>query len=280
MGVVIKNNGVALLGLLLILSSSSTLAARQPANNTPALAFPPEEEPTSLRCCSNVYVDPVYSSWVTTLSVGPIFASGGSQQALLVNPGVTRTYTANQTTNVLAEGDLFFGINRTLTRRLKGQLGLDLAVTSAASLSGNIWDFEDPRFNNYNYTYSLQHAHLTLKGKLLLEMKNAFSPWVSGGLGVGFNRSSEFTTTSTLYEAIVLPGSNFTQNTTASLTYTLGCGLQYALTKDWRIGVGYEFADWGSSALGKAPLQTEGSQGLSLSHFYTNGLLFNLTWLV
>lgn len=42
-------------------------------------------------------------------------------------------------------------------------------------------------------------------------------------------------------------------------------------------GIGYEFADWGRSQLNRAPGQTLNS-GLSLSHLYTNGFLFNLTY--
>ncbi len=42
-------------------------------------------------------------------------------------------------------------------------------------------------------------------------------------------------------------------------------------------GVGYEFADWGKNQLGRAPGQTLNT-GLSMSHYYINSILFNITY--
>ena len=70
---------------------------------------------------------------------------------------------------------------------------------------------------------------------------------------------------------------NFAAYTQTSFTYTLGAGIQKILTNHWQVGLGYEFADWGQSRLNRASEQTIG-QGLSLSHLYTNGLVFNLTY--
>ncbi len=78
-----------------------------------------------------------------------------------------------------------------------------------------------------------------------------------------------------LFEA--LPNSNFTNHTKTAFTYTLGAGVQKALNDHWQAGVGYEFADWGKSELGRALGQTMNS-GLTLNHLYTNAVLLNLTY--
>ena len=44
------------------------------------------------------------------------------------------------------------------------------------------------------------------------------------------------------------------------------------------MGCGYEFADWGKTRLGRALGQSINS-GLALNHIYTNGVVFNLTYL-
>lgn len=62
-----------------------------------------------------------------------------------------------------------------------------------------------------------------------------------------------------------------------AFVYTLSAGIQKALNSRWQVGAGYEFADWGQSQLGRASGQTLNS-GLSLKHLYTNGILFNLTY--
>ena len=75
--------------------------------------------------------------------------------------------------------------------------------------------------------------------------------------------------------AVVMP--DFASNTTTAFTYTVGAGIQRLLNQHWQAGIGYEFADWGRSQLNRASGQTL-NNGLSLSHVYTNGFLFNLTY--
>lgn len=215
------------------------------------------------------------SSYVVTLSGGPAWESSGTTQTLNLAPEIEKTYTANKPTSTFAEGEVFLGIQRPLPKALQGQIGLAIAVTGDATLSGDIWDDADPIFDNYTYQYKVNHTHVALKGKLLGDWDWPLMPWVSGSIGIGFNRAYDFNNTPTIYEAI--PNSNFSSYTTTAFTYTVGIGFQRKLTKNWQMGVGYEFADWGKNQLGTADGQTTGDV-LSLSHLYTNSLLLNLTY--
>jgi opacity protein-like surface antigen len=215
------------------------------------------------------------SSFVSTLSIGPSWESAGQKQTLNLTPDITKTYTANKPENTLTTGDIFLGIQTFLPKNLQGQIGLDFATTSGATLSGDIWDDADPTFNNYTYQYKIQHKHIALKGKLLGNWNLPVTPWISAALGVGYNKAYGFNNTPTIYEAIQTP--NFASRTTTAFTYAVGIGFQRSLTKNVQAGVGYEFSDWGKSQLGRA--FTGSSAGLSLSHLYTNSLLFNLTYL-
>lgn len=105
--------------------------------------------------------------YVITLSIGPTWGSGGKAQTFYVQPETERTYTADQQTHVLADGELFFGIQRGLNTRIQGQFGLAIATTSNAGLSGDIWDDANPEFNNFTYHYQVRHTHVAVKGKLL-----------------------------------------------------------------------------------------------------------------
>ena len=156
-----------------------------------------------------------------------------------------------------------------------GQIGLAFVAADNATLRGNIWDDANPVFDNYTYQYKVKHEHIAVKGKLLGDWGWFVMPWISGSIGIGFNRAYDFTNTPTIFQAV--PNANFTGNTMDVFTYTLGIGLQRALTKNWQLGLSYEFADWGKSQLSAAPGQTIGS-GLKLSHLYTSGLLFNITY--
>ena len=67
---------------------------------------------------------------------------------------------ANQSTQALFDGEVFLGLQKPLTQTLQVQIGLAVAATSNANLSGMIWDDADPSFNNYTYSYQLQHQGL------------------------------------------------------------------------------------------------------------------------
>lgn len=213
---------------------------------------------------------------VATLSVGSAWQRNGQTQTFYLAPEVEKTYTANSATNVMADGEIFLGLQKELSRQLQGQLGLAVGIAGNADLSGHIWDDANLQFNNYTYNYKVNHVHLALKGKILADRGYWLTPWVSGSLGVGFNRAYSFSNTPTIFEAI--PNNNFVSNTETAFTYTLGAGVQRALNPHWQVGAGYEFADWGKSQLGRALGQTLNS-GLGLDHLYTNGFLFNLTYL-
>ena len=218
---------------------------------------------------------PSQSLWVATVSLGPVWESAGNTQTFYLDPTIEKTYAANPVSHALLDGEIFLGIQKPLKDKLDGQIGLAVATTANAGLSGDIWDDADPQFNNYTYNYQVRHTHIALKGKLLADRGYVLTPWISGSVGIGFNQAHDFSNKPSISQAVAMP--NFSSNTQTSFTYTVGAGVQKALNQHWQLGVGYEFADWGGSQLGSASGQTV-NNGLSLSHLYTNGFLFNLTY--
>ena len=214
--------------------------------------------------------------WVGTLSAGPVWANPGKTQTFALTPKIIKTYVANRASKALASGELFAGMQKNFPKNTQVQLGLAIAASSNANLSGAIWDDADPEFNNYIYSYKIQHTRVAVKGKVLVDNGFWLTPWVSGSLGVAFNNAHAYSNTPTIFQAVENP--NFASHTRTSFTWTLGAGVQKALNNHWQVGVGYEFADWGKSQLGRAAQQTL-NKGPYLSQFSTNGLLFNLTYL-
>lgn len=215
-------------------------------------------------------------SFVATLSAGPVWEKAGKTQTFYLAEDIEKTYDAYKSTDTLFDGEVFLGAQARLYQSLLGQLGVAVVATNNAPLSGDIWDDASPEFNNYDYRYKIQHTHIALKSKVLLDMDFWLIPWVSGSVAVGFNTAHDYSNTPTIEEA--LPNPNFSSHTQTAFSYTLGTGVQAVLNKHWQVGVGYEFADWGKSRLGRADGQTENS-GLSLNHLYTNGVLFNITFI-
>ena len=217
-----------------------------------------------------------FSPYVFSLSAGPVWAHGLKMQSYYLEPELFKTFTVTPHSNVLADGELFFGVKRAMGSRFESQVGLTVATTSAASISGDVWDDGSPTFNNYFYSYRAQHTHVAVKAKILADVAHLCKPYVSGSMGAGFNQLSSFSSTPTIEEAVPMP--NFRSHTQTALTFTVGAGVERDLSKNWQVGLGYEFADWGPGHLSRGPGQTS-SSGPSFNHFFTNGLMFNITYL-
>lgn len=214
--------------------------------------------------------------WVSSIAAGPVWARVGDNQTFFLNPEIEKTYLARKSTSVLASGELFVGIQKPLPFQWQWQLGLAVATTSNAKPQGIIWDDTYPQFDNHRYFYKVANTHIAIKGKLLLDKGHWVIPWVSASLGVGFNRAYDFTNTPLIFEA--LPNPNFTDHTKTAFTYTLGAGVQKPISEHWQMGVGYDLAAWGVSGLNRAAGQSLNT-GLTLNNLYTNGVLFNLTYI-
>ncbi|KTD05091.1 outer membrane protein [Fluoribacter gormanii] len=220
-------------------------------------------------------IEPSSFPWVGALSIGPVWEDGGKSQSIFLTPDIEKTYAADKSTDALANFEVFLGLHRSFNPTIQGQFGVAVAATTNASLAGDIWDDADPEFDNFTYSYKIQHTHVALKGKLLADMGFVVMPWVSGSVGVGFNEARSFRSTPKIFEA--LPNPNFASHSQTAFTYTVGAGIEKALNQNWQVGAGYEFSDWGKSRLGRAEGQTQNS-GITLNHLYTNGIMFNLTY--
>ena len=176
----------------------------------------------------------------------------------------------------MPNGELFFGVQKALTPQLSGQLGLVLAMTGNAQVDGIIWDDADPQFDNHSYRYKIRNTRIGIQGRALLG-NYWLTPYVGGSINIGFNRAYGFTNTPLIFEA--LPNQNFANSTKTALTYTLSAGVQKQLNNHWQTGIGYEFLDFGKSALNRAQGQTLNS-GLAMNHLYLHGISVHVTYVV
>lgn len=218
---------------------------------------------------------PMYA-YVVAFSVGPAWYHTVQTQTVYLQPFFPNTYIADQTTKALADGELFLGIQKPLHKDLLGQFGVTLAGTTPVEFKGEVWEMGDPTFDNFVYDYRLKHMHVAVKGKLFATpFSETTWPYISGSVGVGFNRSYDYDTSAVIPEAVAPP--NFENNTKTAFTYTLGAGIQRVFNSNLQAGIGYAFANWGQSAL--SPALGQQTQGvLALNSFYTNQLQFNITY--
>ncbi|MBA2709172.1 MAG: porin family protein [Tatlockia sp.] len=214
---------------------------------------------------------------VVSLSLGPVWTAPGKTQTISFRKDFFQTYTTNRRSNILFSGEVFAGYQAPLCHRYQIQFGLAAAGTTNANLSGEIWQDADPQLDNFVYSYKISHARLALKTKLLTNFRGLFEPYFSASVGPGFNRAYHYRSTPKVPDLIDEPP--FNPRTLASVSYTLGAGIQKSLSNHWAAGLGYEFADWGRSKLARAFDQTQNT-GLRLSHTFTHQLQFSLTFIV
>ncbi|MDR3492411.1 MAG: porin family protein [Gammaproteobacteria bacterium] len=226
----------------------------------------------------------VYASGQVVIGLTPsvTWVTGNKTQTFDLQPGITKTYTASNTKNAFPSGELFLAWQKslaahTLNQSLISQLGISIVGTGNAKLSGDIWEDADPDFNNFTYNYKVKHAAVAIKGRLIDNTSLLLQPYISGSIGVGFNRAYGFSIQPKISEEVAAPP--FHSNTTTTFTYTLGIGLQKSFNSHLQAAIGYEFADWGKTQLSRAAGQTV-NQGLTLNHLYGNQLLFSLFYIV
>jgi opacity protein-like surface antigen len=216
------------------------------------------------------------SRWIGSVSAGPVWPTGSEKDAVYLSPYTQKTYVTQQVSNVLVNGEFFSGISTRWSHALQTQIGLTVASTGNANVFGEIWDNGQAEFNNYSYKYQIRHNSVGLKGKFLRVFNSKFMPWVSANVGVAFNNAGCFYNVPLITQAVQSP--NFASKMTTAFTYTVGLGVQKAVSFHWQAGAGYEFSDWGKSQLGLAPGQLINA-GPTRNHLYTNGAMFNLTYL-
>ena len=219
------------------------------------------------------------ASPILSLNLGSTWVHG-SDSTLWLGPQIVNTYVANKDYHAILNGAVFGGFQKSLSERLTGQLGLEVATTSDASMSGNVWEDANANFNNLTYHYKLSHTHVALKTKILADIHGVnLQPYVSAGVGIGMNRSHSYSSATLLAQELVPPP--FGDRTSVAFSYTLGTGIQKSFTPHWSAGVGYEFADWGRNALLRAVGQAINSTntGLSLAHLYNHSVFVHLTYL-
>jgi opacity protein-like surface antigen len=230
------------------------------------------------QCFFDIFPKTQIRPYFITFSAGPAWTSAGQNQTYFLQPGVLNRYVANRNTSSLGVGEVFVGWQSRLQSIYYGQLGLAVTGSSAANLTGDIWEFANPALNNWKYNYNLNQWRVALKGKLITQdvyTRLCVYPYISASIGASFNHAYNYSLVSS--PTVTTPNIIFTNHTQSSYAATMGIGLQRKLKKHWQVGVGYELADWGYSQLGVAPNQTINT-GIAMTHLYANELLFNLTY--
>ena len=146
------------------------------------------------------------------------------------------------------------------------------------STKGKLTQGADPESNSvYTYQYQTQNQQLLVEGRLTWTAKEKIQPFLMLGVGASFNKTLHYHTNVPPFLEFTPTFSNHTQT---NCTYAAGPGMDMILSKSFRIGIAYRFADLGSVNTG--PAQLDGipiSSTLKQSHLYANQMFAQFTFI-
>lgn len=189
----------------------------------------------------------------------------------------SNTYTNHTSaSNPLLLG-VFAGVEFSPQNTLIYQVGLSYSLLSSRKINGTLYQLSDPSLGNFDYQYSVASQVLLLDSKLLFTTHKIFHPYVSLGLGTASNRASGYSQTANTPGAFD-PDAPFSNGTSSGFAYALGFGVDTNVAKNFRIGLGYRYANLGNVKLGSSATLSSGAP--ETSSLNTNEILLQLTYVI
>lgn len=187
---------------------------------------------------------PNESEWrgVVALGAGAAFLNLNSpSKTLYTNPEPIFPVTFNPTNTRMNAGlfDIFLGAERSLGNQFIWQTGLDFNYNSETE-KGKVVALLD----NDPFSYSISNQQLFFENKVYYVTDARLLPYVLAGIGVSLNKAYGF-------KQSLGNDLSFANKTKTAFAYKIGTGLDFQVVKNLRLGVGYRFANLGSSELGK-----------------------------
>ena len=219
------------------------------------------------------------SKKVATVTLGPDFVSQGGSHSLTLIPPFHNTYVSNESWKTVGDFGGFLGIEHPFREWLSVQTGIAGYGNTSIPITGHVWQFGVPAFDNLTYRYQVSHGRLMFSNKFLTSWNRypGLLPYFTLELGAAFNRANHYQETP--LTALALPMAPFSSHSQTSFSWGLGIGGDYIIREHIRVGLGYQIADLGGASLGLTPAETT-NQPLGVSHLWSNQLRFQLSYIV
>jgi len=146
-----------------------------------------------------------------------------------------------------------------------------------STITGKVQEFGLPLFTNYNYSMKLQSDVVNVVGKLDFTPYKSFLPYVSVGLGIAFNRVSNYNEDAIPPVSPARVSPNYNSKTNVNFAYSLGAGIDYIYSKKLWLTLGYQFADLGKVNSGPG-MQTWSNTRLSFGAQRDHTILGSITY--
>lgn len=224
------------------------------------------------------------------LNAYPVFAIGGgvayatqgigqSQFFPIHNPNTDQfyNYAANSSEQTQYLFNAYLGNEWMLPRNFAAQLGVDFTQNTHFNGGGVLTQGADVHSQSQaNYSFDIVTRQLLLEGRLYYHY-SLMHPYVLLGAGWAFNSATNYSTT---FPFNLTFTRDYNSHYTSAFSYSVGVGVEFQLATSVRLGVGYRYANLGTSSLGKSSVNSipVGGTLSSKPHIYANELMAQLTF--
>jgi opacity protein-like surface antigen len=154
-------------------------------------------------------------------------------------------------------------------------IGLSYHRLTQIDVTGLLQQGIAPPYYAAGYHYTMQLSQLLAEAKVQHQWNHIFYPYVTAGIGGGFNSAKYFHTTVPEYLTVTPAYRNHNSST---LSYSLGLGIDTLVHSNATLGIGYLFSDIGQTALGNGFIRERVvANYLNQSHVYVNTLQVQLS---
>ncbi|KTD36781.1 Sporulation related domain protein [Legionella nautarum] len=158
-------------------------------------------------------------------------------------------------------------------------VGLRYQRVFARNVGKSILQYSMPEFANYGYNWQIYSDVALATAKLNFFQYRAFTPYLSGSVGAGFNKARS-------YKEVALQGVTprispaFTYNLTTQFAYNVGAGVDLQLSSRFIVSLGYEYQDLGSVSSGSGTGSSWAGRVLNLGSYRSNAALLSVNYLI
>lgn len=157
-------------------------------------------------------------------------------------------------------------------------LGLRYKHVFAKNVGQSIMQYSEPDFLNYTYDWKIYSDVLLASTKLNIVQYKRFLPYVTGGVGGARNKAGSYKETANPgITPRISPG--FANKSTARLAYNVGAGIDFQVTPQILMTMGYEYQNLGNVSSGSG-VYTWAGQALNLGSYQSNAALLSVSYLL
>lgn len=235
-----------------------------------------------------VYKDAVRSNWSegwfagVGIGGGPLKVASTSQRVYYTPDPFFDTYSTNDTKSTFPIASVEGGYRWSNAGQIPFAyfLGLRYRYLSTNNMSGNILVLNDPAFP-YGFNYDTSAQTFSLFAKIDLIELHGFSPYITGGIGGVIMRFSNYSEYPKSDVSIARDSAAFASNSSYNFTYDLGAGIDYYVTQNWLVSLGYDYLNFGKLKTGNGAFNTltGGTNSLNFGNVTANTVFLQTDYL-